>query len=271
MPRRFMKARRKFGKPLPRAKKFARKRVDKAQNASISQLTRRLNKLEKTTVERKYLTTHARKDIGGAGDIKSWSLMRTQNGTYNGLTTEHLFGTIRSTSDRIFVRYMIVDMVFSCENDGILQNELATTPVDVWLLKPRPTADVIGTNIHTENYLNDQGYITRNKVGQSFLNPKGFKAIRQSHFVLGGTSYFSGAEILNAGTRAHKRIRYKIPINKALHFQDLNTSADATLDYPTSMQDNLILAVSSPGSHLDDQAPQVEISVLMCYDDSGDN
>lgn len=270
MPRRFLRARRKISKPLPRARKYARKRVDKAQNASIGQLARRLNKLEKTTVERKYITTFARKDIGGGGDIKSWSLLRINDGTYNGLESEHLFGTLKSTSDTVYVRYMIIDMVFSCENDGILQNELATTPIDVYLLKPKADADIIGHNMNIENYLNNQGYITRNKVGQSFLNPKGFKAIRQNHFVLGGTSYFSGAEIMNAGTKASRRIRYKVPINKRINFQDVSAT-DFNFGFPTSIQNNYILAVSSPGSHLDDQAPQVELSVLMCYDDSGDN
>lgn len=271
MPRRFVRARRKFSKPLPRARKYARKRVDKAQNASISSLARRVNKLEKTTVERKYLTTFGRKDIGGNGDIKSWSLIRTQDGTYDGLTTEHLFGTTRSMSDRIYARYIIVDLVVSCENDSAFENELATTPIDVWLLKPRAEADVIGSSIHNENYLNNQGYITRNTVGQSFVNPKGFKAIRQSHFVIGGASYQFGVSVSQDGTRAHKRIRYKVPINKSLHFQNLNTDADSTMQNPASIQDALILAISSPGSHLDGQAPQVEISCLFCYDDSGDN
>lgn len=252
-------------KGLATARRTARTKTDKAQNNVISKLASRIKRLEGTTVERKYLRFNDNFDIGGGGQVKSRSILRIGDGTYDGFSCSHLFGTKLSTSDRVYVRYILMDVMLKCENDELL-SEAATTPISLFLLKPRRDFDG-GIIYHQVNMLESTtgALITQNEAGMCYVNPKALKVIKKRQTTLGGIAAFGD------GVVAHKRYQFKIPVNKMINLQKLDDAVDNNYKFPTNFQDSIFLAISAAGSSLDGEMLQANVSGLICYDDSGDN
>lgn len=257
--------RRKGG--LSAARKQARKPVDKSQNKAITALTRRVKKLETTTVERKYLTMYDAFSFGGTGQVKSRCIHRYRLGTYDGMTTAALFGTNTAQGDYVFARYMIVDVEIQCQNPNIaIADELSPTTFQIYLLKQRKENDrgyLQGWN--TTNGLNNTEIITHNAAGQCFLNPKGFKIIKSKVGVIGGISPEN-----NGFGIAHRRYRFKIPLNKKVLLQTPGVGDDVGI-YPMEEQDWIYFAISANGSIADGAEPHCSLSCMLCYDDAGEN
>lgn len=254
-------------KPLSVAKKIAKKPVDKVQNKAIMELTKRLKKLEHTTVERKYLTMHDAFSFGGLGQVKSRQIHRYSIGTYAGLTTAALFGTTGAQGDFVYARYMIVDVEIQCQNPNVaLGDEISPTTYTMWLLKARKENDGIGdaTTWSDTNGLNDPQIITNQVPGQSFVNPKGWKIVKQKTGVIGGVNADAGFGI------AHRRYRFKVPLNKKVMLQRSGDN-DEIYAYPTEFQDWLWFAICANGSSADANEPHCSLSCMLCYDDAGDN
>jgi len=256
--------------PLAKAKRMARKPVDKAQNTSIVALSRRIKKLEGSTIERHYLTMTDAFTFGGLGQVKSRQLHRYATGTYDGMTTAALFGTTAINGDYIFARYMIVDVEIQCQNPNVLiGDEISPTTFSLYLMKARKSNDLLFTaggpnDYAVENALNDPDIISQNVAGQSFVNPKGFKVIKSKRGVIGGVNADAGFGI------AHRRYRFKIPINKRVLLQP-TPGGDASTNYPQSVQDWLWFAICANGSSVDGTEPHCSLSCMLCYDDSGAN
>jgi len=256
--------------PLAKAKRMARKPVDKAQNSSIVALSRRIKKLEGSTVERRYLTMTDAFTFGGLGQVKSRQLHRYNTGTYDGMTTAALFGTTAIQGDYVYARYMIVDIEIQCQNPNVLiGDEISPTTFSLYLMKARKANDLLFTSggpadYAVENALNDPDIISQNVAGQSFVNPKGFKVIKSKRGVIGGVNAEAGFGI------AHRRYRFKIPINKRILLQPV-PGADATTNYPQSVQDWLWFAVCANGSSVDGNEPHCSLSCMLCFDDAGSN
>lgn len=247
------------------AKKQARKPVDKSQNRAITALSRRLKKLEGTTVERKYLTMTDAFNFGGLGQVKSRQLHRYTLGTYDGLNCQPLFGTTTAQGDYVYARYMIVDVEIQCHNPTVLGDEISPTTFNIWLLKQRNDYDGYSpiTNALL-NGLNNPNVISQNAAGQSFVNPKGWKIVKSKYGVIGGVNAEAGFGV------AHRRYRFKIPINKRIMLQDAVTT-DGTQAFPASAQDWLYFAICANGSSVDGNEPHCSLSCILCYDDAGDN
>lgn len=260
--------RRRRASALSKAKRTAKKPVDKSQNKAIMALTKRVKKLEHTTVERKYLTLHDAFNFGGTGQVKSRCIHRYELGTYDGCTTSALFGTTGAEGDKVFARYMIVDVAVQCQNpDVAIGDEISPTSFTMWILKARKENDVgnaIGSSLWQTNALNDPEIITQNVAGQSFVNPKGWKIVKQKYGMIGGVKQSDGFGI------AHRRFRFKIPINKAVTLQRA-PQGDEYYRYPTEFQDWLWFALCANGSIADGNEPHCSFSAMLCYDDSGDN
>lgn len=257
---------RKKIKPLAKAKKQARKSVDKNQNKAIASLSRRLKKLETVTVERKYLTMHDAFNFGGQGQVKSRMIHRYGLGTYQGLNTSALFGTTGPQGDYVLAKYMIVDVEIQCHNPTALGDEISPTTYTMWILKSRKENDYvnIASSLQFTNALNDPEIITNAVPGQSFVNPKGWKILKQKVGVIGGVNETAGFGV------AHRRYRFKIPLNKKVMLQEPNT-ADGLAVWPTEVQDWLWFAICANGSIADGNEPHCSLSVMLCYDDAGDN
>jgi len=253
-------------KPLTKAKKQARKSVDKNQNKAISSLARRIKKLETTTVERKYLTMVDEFNFGGLGQVKSRQLHRYATGSYDGLTTTALFGTTGAEGDFVYARYMIIDVVVQCFNPTALENENNPTTFSMFLLKARKENDLYQDAVSTlaTNGLNDGDIISNQAPGQSFVNPKGWKIVKQRHSMIGGVNDTVGFGV------AHRRYRMKIPLNKKVFLQR-TTTGDTLTQYPQEIQDWLWFVICANGSVTDGREPHCQLSVMLCYDDSGDN
>lgn len=254
-------------RPLTKAKKQARKPVDKNQNKAIMDLTKRLKKLEHTTVERKYVTMHDAFNFGGSGQVKSRMIHRYNPGTYDGMTLQTLFGTTGVQGDYVFARYMIVDVEIQCQNpNAVLGDEINPTTFTMWLLKTRKENDLWtnASNMVQTNSLNNPNIITQAVPGQSFVNPKGFKIVRQKIGVIGGVNTEAGFGI------AHRRYRFKIPINKKIFLQ-VPTDTDNVTTYPMEVNDWLWFAICANGSVVDGNEPHCSLSCMLCFDDAGDN
>lgn len=255
------------GTALSRARRTARKPVDKNQNKAIAALSKRLKKLETTTVERKYLTMHDAFSFGGTGQVKSRMIHRYAIGTYDGMATSALFGTTGAQGDYVFAKYMIVDVEIQCQNPNIaLGDEISPTTFTMWLLKARKENDqsVVGANLQTTNALNNPEIITQAVPGQSFVNPKGWKIVKQKLGVIGGVNAEAGFGI------AHRRYRFKIPLNKRVLLQPTQTG-DLSVAYPNEVQDWIWFAICANGSVVDGNEPHCSLSCMLCYDDAGDN
>lgn len=251
---------------LGKAKMLARKKVDKVQNAVVAKLAKRLSKLEKVTVERKYVQSFSTFTIGGGGDIKSRSLHRYAVGAYEGMDTFTPFGTAVAQGDRVYARYMIVTVTLQIQPDSLIEGpEHNPTRYQIWLLKPRKEMDFGNDNNLFTNSLNNQNLVTLNVPGQSFVNPKAFKILKYADGILGG--YVNA----NPGYgRAHARYTFKVPLNKFVNLQR-GDSVDSQFQWPTEIQDQIFFAISSNGSSVDLEQPSCTISTLLCYDDAGDN
>lgn len=249
------------------AKKTTRK-VDVGQNHMIKDLTKRLKKLEHVTIERKYLTMHDAFNFGGLGAVKSRCIHRYELGTYDGCTTSALFGTTGANGDQVYARYMIVDVNVQCQNpDVAIGDEISPTNFALWILKPRKENDAgnaIGASLWQTNALNDPDIISNNVPGQSFVNPKGWKIVKQKVGMIGGVKQSDGFGI------AHRRYRFTIPINKKVNLQRAPQS-DEVYRYPTEFQDWLWFAICANGSVADGNEPHCSFSAMLCYDDAGDN
>jgi len=262
------RSRRSRPSPMAKAKRTARKPVDKAQNAAVAALARRLKKLEATTVERKYITMTDAFTFGGLGQVKSRQLHRYNTGTYDGMTTSALFGTTLYQGDYVYARYMMVDVEIQCQNPNVLiGDEISPTTFSIYLMKARKSNDLTSgpLTFAAENSLNDADIISQNVAGQSFVNPKGFKVIQSKRGVLGGVNAEAGFGI------AHRRYRFKIPINKRILLQDPTTGDSNTMNHPLSVQDWLWFAICANGSSTDGNEPHCSLSCMLCYDDSGAN
>jgi len=249
------------------AKKQARKPVDKSQNRAITALSRRLKKLETSTVERKYLTMHDAFSFGGLGQVKSRMIHRYNVGTYDGLNTQTLFGTTGIQGDFVYARYMIVDVEIQCQNPNVaLGDEISPTTYTMWLLKARKENDAWNQQpaLATTNGLNSTNIISQQVPGQSFVNPKGWKVIKQKTGVIGGVNAEAGFGI------AHRRYRFKVPLNKKVMLQ-VPSDPDGNLAYPIEFQDWLWFAICANGSSVDGNEPHCSLSCMLCYDDAGDN
>jgi len=249
------------------AKKQARKPVDKSQNRAITALSRRLKKLEAVTVERKYLTMHDAFSFGGQGQVKSRMIHRYNPGTYDGLNTQTLFGTTGPQGDYVFAKYMIVDVEVQCQNpNALLGDEINPTTFTMWLLKARKESDfpLNATDMLATNGLNNLNIVSQQVPGQSFVNPKGWKIVKQKTAVIGGVNAEAGFGI------AHRRYRFKVPLNKKVLLQS-TTASDNLINYPMEVQDWLWFAICANGSVVDGNEPHCSLSCMLCYDDAGDN
>jgi hypothetical protein len=255
------------GTALSRARRTARKPVDKNQNKAILALSKRLKKLETTTVERKYLTMTDAFSFGGTGQVKSRCLHRYRVGTYDGMTTSTLFGTNPPQGDYVYAKYMIVDVELQCQNpNALIADEVSPTTFSIYLLKQRKENDRGYLNgWYATNGLNNTEIITHNAAGQCFVNPKGFKIVKTKIGVIGGIS----AENNGFGV-AHRRYRFKIPLNKKVMLQTPGVGDDVGI-YPMEEQDWLYFAISANGSVADGAEPHCSLSCLLCYDDAGEN
>lgn len=254
-------------RPLTKAKKQARKPVDKNQNKAILDLTKRLKKLEHTTVERKYLTMHDAFSFGGSGQVKSRMIHRYNPGTYDGMTTTPLFATTGAQGDYVYARYMIVDVEIQCQNPNIaLGDEINPTTFTMWLLKARKENDMWNSavTLSSTNGLNNPNIISQQVPGQSFVNPKGWKIVRQKVGVIGGVNTEAGFGI------AHRRYRFKIPLNKKVFLQPTEATDD-TASYPMEVNDWIWFAICANGSIVDGNEPHCSLSCMLCYDDAGEN
>lgn len=253
---------------LGSAKRLARKPVDKSQNKVLTSLVKRVKKLEHATVERKYIQMHDAFNFGGLGSTKSRCMHRYELGTYDGLNTSAIFGTTGPQGDKVFARYMIVDVLVQCQNpDVAIGDEISPTAFSIWMLKARKENDVgvtIGSSLWQTNALNDGEIITQNVAGQSFVNPKGWKIVKARYGMIGGVKQQDGFGI------AHRRYRFKIPINKAVTLQR-SAQSDEVYRYPTEIQDWLWFAICANGSVADGNEPHCSLSAMLCYDDAGDN
>lgn len=247
---------------MSKAKRYARKKVDRAQNSALASITRRLKKLEATTVERKYLQMTDTFNIGQQGQVKSRQLVRFAPGTYDGLTTTALFGSTGAQGDYEFAKYMLVDVLLQAHNTTV-EDENNPSPFSLFLLKHRKDYDA-NVALTATNALDDNDLICQGKAGQAFANPKAFSIVKQVHSVIGGVDDAAGYGV------AHRRYRFKIPINKKILLQSPELSDNLT-PYPQSFQDNIYLAISMAGSGADLSSPECTVSVLMCFDDAGDN
>lgn len=253
---------------LSSARKMARKPVDKSQNKAITSLAKRLKKLETTTVERKYLTMHDSFSFGGSGQVKSRMIHRYNPGTYDGLATSTLFGTTGVQGDYVFAKYMIVDVEIQCQNPNpLLGDEISPTSFTMWLLKTRKDNDMWtnASSMVQTNSLNNPNIITQQVPGQSFLNPKGWKIVKQKVGVLGGVNAEAGFGI------AHRRYRFKIPLNKKVLLQVPVDTSGNTTTYPMEVNDWLWFAICANGSVVDGNEPHCSLSCMLCYDDAGAN
>lgn len=255
------------GTALSRARRTARKPVDKNQNKAIAALSKRLKKLETTTVERKYLTMHDAFSFGGAGQVKSRMIHRYALGTYDGLTTAALFGTTGPQGDFVMAKYMIVDVEIQCQNpNALIADEINPTSFTMWLLKARKESDlvIVQDALQSTNSLNDNDIITQAVPGQSFVNPKGWKIVKQKIGVIGGVNPDAGFGV------AHRRYRFKIPLNKKVFLQEVSRG-DTVSAYPQEIQDWMWFAICANGSVADGAEPHCSLSCMLCYDDAGDN
>jgi hypothetical protein len=252
---------------LRKAKVLARKPVDRAQNAAVSALAKRIKKLEHVTVERKYLTMTDAFQFGGAGQVRSRQLHRYNTGTYDGMTTSALFGTTTYQGDMVFAKYMLVDVEIQCHNPTVLEDEISPTTFQIFLLKSRKQNDLTTGPLTwaQSDSLNDSDVISQNAAGQSFVNPKGWKVIKSRHGVIGGVNATAGFGV------AHRRYRFKIPINRRVLLQDPTAADTNTMNYPMSVQDWYWFAITANGSSLDGAEPHCSISTMLCYDDAGAN
>lgn len=258
-------------KRLTKKLKTASKPVDKSQNSVILSLTRRLAKLEHTTVERKYITHSDAFSFGGLGALKSRMIHNYYtSGTQNGLTSAVLFGTGAPSGDYVYARYMIVDVEIQCQNPNVvLGDELSPTTYSIYMLKSRKDNDLLSFSgtLSAANALNDADIVSQNVVGQSFVNPKGWKVIKSKFGVIGGVNDTAGFGI------AHRRYRFKIPINKRIMLQPAGGAnpSPSALTTPQSVQDNIWFAICANGSSIDGNEPHCSLSVMLCYDDAGVN
>lgn len=253
---------------LSKARRMARKSVDKNQNKAITALSKRLKKLETATVERKYLHSYDSFSFGGLGAVKSRMIHRYALGTYRGMTTEAMFGTTGPQGDIIYARYMIVDVQVQCQNPSVVGDEINPTAFSMWILKGRKEQDYWNSTgafaLTDTNVLNNPNIISVNAPGQSFVNPKGWKIVKSKYGTIGGVNADAGFGI------AHRRYRFKIPLNKKVSLQGAQVT-DQTLEFPTEVQDWLWFAICANGSVVDGNEPHCTISTLLCYDDAGDN
>lgn len=248
--------------PLPTKVKNPKqptKKIDAIQNKSINALSKRVKKLEKTVVNTNYLHSNDTFDVYST---RSRSLIRLKDGTSDGMTSTLLFATLNPTTDYVYVRYLLIDAVITVYNNT-LGNEHNPTSINVFVLKPRRSFDPENkATLTTTNGLagNDPGqYISTLTGGQSYVNPKAFKVVKQKDFIVGGTGNADGYGV------AHHRVKFKIPINKQMLIQDVQTSNDGTMKYPSSFQDQMFFAISASGGISDLQAPQCILSTLLCY------
>lgn len=256
-------------KALTKAKKQAKKPVDINQNKAIIALTNRIKKLEHTTVERKYNTSYDAFNFGGLGAVKSRMIHRYNTGTYRGMTTTQLFGTTPPNGDLVFARYMIVDVEVQAQNPNpLIGDENNPTTFTMWVLKARKEQDFWNSSgafaLTDTNGLNSGEIISQPNPGQSFVNPKGWKIVKQRRGVIGGVNNEAGYGI------AHRRYRFKIPLNKKISLQGAQTT-DQVLEFPTEVQDWYWFAICANGSVSDGNEPHCSLSVMLCYDDAGDN
>lgn len=266
--------RKKFRKSaLSKAKKQARKPVDKSQNKAITALQKQVRKLAATTVERKYMLSTDTFDLTTAtGSPLSRQLIRLNSGTYDGLATKYLFGSTEVQGDFVFVKYMKVDIwVTNWNNNPLLDPEHSPSPFQIHILKPRKTwSPDTKLAIQATNGLDNTAYdvIDTSYIGQSYINPKLFKVVKYRSGVLGATG--GSADEKGYGKNFY-RYQFTIPINKRMMIEKPTAGDDVSTNHPQLFHDQLYLLVQSTGTSADFQTGQVRLSVLTVVDDGGDN
>lgn len=263
---------RRRAKPLTKAKKQARKRVDINQNKAIMALTRQVKKLTSTTLERKYMLSTDTFNLTSAtgGTLLSRQIIRLNSGTYDGLDTKYLFGSTAVQGDYVFVKYLKVDLWLTNWNN-LLDPEHSPSPFQVFLLKPRKSWDPESKfNIEQANGLSNSAYDVADTgaIGQTFVNPKLFKVIKYRDGVLGATG--GSADEKGYGKNFY-RYRWTIPINKRMMIEAPSPGDNTFTNHPQNFQDQLYIMINSSGTSADAQSGQARLHIMTVVDDAGDN